>query len=75
MFQSWEGLYGKPKTNEGFTIFPVLLHPKSRGTIRLKSNNPEDAPLINPNYLAEDFDVKILTEGLCKAGGGDDGSR
>lgn len=61
---SWDGLYGKPKTNEGFTIFPVLLHPKSRGTIRLRSSNPDDAPLINPNYLAEDFDIKILTEAL-----------
>jgi choline dehydrogenase-like flavoprotein len=61
--ETWNAIHAEPPTREGFTIFPVLLHPRSRGTIRLSSNNPEDPPLINPNYLAEEVDVKILAEG------------
>lgn len=60
----WQKIHSNPPHREGFTIFPVLMHPKSRGTIRLKSAKPEDAPLINPNYLAEDVDIKILSEGF-----------
>jgi len=61
--QVWDVIHGKPPTREGFTIFPVLLHPRSKGNIRLKSSNPDDPPLINPNYLSEETDVKILAEG------------
>jgi len=61
--QVWDAVHGKPPSREGFTIFPVLLHPRSKGNIRLKSENPDDPPLINPNYLSEDIDVKILAEG------------
>jgi choline dehydrogenase len=60
---TWNAVHAAPPSREGLTIFPILLHPRSRGTIRLRSNDPEDAPLINPNYLAEDVDVKILAEG------------
>lgn len=60
----WDSIHGNPPTREGFTIFPVLLHPRSKGTIRLRSSNPDDAPLINPNYLADETDVKILVEGV-----------
>jgi len=60
----WDSIHGNPPSREGFTIFPVLLHPRSRGTIRLRSSNPDEAPLINPNYLADEADVKILAEGV-----------
>ena len=63
ILQDYEALHADPPQREGFTIYPVLLHPRSRGTIRLASNNPEDEPLINPNYLAEDADVTYLVNG------------
>lgn len=62
--QTWFTLHGKPPHREGFTMFPMLLHPRSRGTVRLSSKNIDDPLKINPNYLAEDFDVKILVEGM-----------
>lgn len=61
--ESWSGIHGNPPSREGLTIFPVLLHPRSRGTVRLRSADPDDAPIINPNYLSDEADVKILAEG------------
>ena len=59
----WESIHGKPPGREGFTVFPVLLHPRSRGSVRLQSSDADEAVLLNPNYLAESADVKILIEG------------
>ena len=42
----------------------LLLHPKSRGFVRLNSSDPLDPPLIDPKYLSEEEDVKTLIRGL-----------
>eukprot|EP00918_Siedleckia_nematoides_P087375 GHVU01192247.1.p1 GENE.GHVU01192247.1~~GHVU01192247.1.p1 ORF type:complete len:648 (+),score=99.43 GHVU01192247.1:215-2158(+) len=60
----YEQLHGKPPSWEGFSIFPVLLHPRSKGTVRLASANPEDPPLINPNYFSDETDIKYLREAV-----------
>ncbi|XP_046560410.1 glucose dehydrogenase [FAD, quinone]-like [Haliotis rubra] len=49
---------------EGFLTMPVLLRPKSKGTIRLRSTNPFEHPVINPNYLSHPDDVKTLVRGI-----------
>jgi choline dehydrogenase len=48
----------------GFTIGVVLLHPESKGSLRLRSTNPTDQPAIQPNYLASEKDLQVLIEGL-----------
>lgn len=48
----------------GFTIGPTLLYPKSRGTIQLHSSDPFAPPLIQPNYFADEADLKLLVEGI-----------
>jgi choline dehydrogenase-like flavoprotein len=34
----------------GITLNAAFMRPQSRGTVRLQTANPEDAPLIDPNY-------------------------
>ncbi len=45
-----------PVAGHGFTINTCNLRPTSRGTISLRSSNPEDMPVINPNYHDTEFD-------------------
>lgn len=52
-----------PKTPKHFSVSPVVLHPKSRGDITLRSTNPLDPPVIKANYLTEPEDMATLIEG------------
>nr|XP_034193550.1 glucose dehydrogenase [FAD, quinone]-like [Osmia lignaria] len=57
--------YFAPISNKNtITIAPVLLHPKSKGEIKLNSNDPLDPPLIDPKYLSNKDDIAILMAGL-----------
>ncbi|TAG42425.1 MAG: choline dehydrogenase [Cytophagia bacterium] len=55
-------LYNPDKypTTDGFSILPTLLRPESIGEVSLNSSYCFDAPLINPNYLSSEKDVKNL---------------
>ncbi len=48
---------------DGYTVLPSLLHPKSRGTVRLADANPKNAPIIDPNFLSEKEDMQALVKG------------
>ena len=48
----------------GFSIGPTLLRPKSRGRIRLRSADPLAPPAIQPNYLSEESEARVLVEGI-----------
>ena len=50
----------------GVMMLPVLLHPKSRGTIRLANTDPLQYPLIDPNYLQHPDDIELLLEGMME---------
>jgi len=59
--------HGLEKTwGHGMTLHACQLYPKSRGDIRLKSTDPNDHPLIQPNYLEEEFDLDVMADGLAK---------
>ncbi|HMW22865.1 MAG TPA: FAD-dependent oxidoreductase [Burkholderiaceae bacterium] len=47
----------------GISCHVDLLRPHSRGTVSLASANPHDAPLIDPNFLADERDLQILVKG------------
>jgi choline dehydrogenase len=46
------------------TIMPTLIYPKSRGTLRLASADPSAAPVIDPGYLTEPDDSRLLLDGI-----------
>ncbi len=49
-----------PTNEDGYTILPTLLRPASRGFVGLKSNNPKDLAVIQPNFLSAEADRKLL---------------
>ena len=49
---------------DGVTLNSCLLQPKARGTVRLRSANPADMPLVNPNYLGHEEDIRQEIAGL-----------
>ncbi|MEO6299204.1 MAG: GMC family oxidoreductase N-terminal domain-containing protein [Paracoccaceae bacterium] len=51
----------------GVTLNSALMRPKSRGTVRLGSAYAEDAPLIDPNYWSDPYDLEMSLQGLAMA--------
>lgn len=49
---------------DGFTIAPTLVQPKSIGYLTLRSADPSDKPIIQPNALSDEADVACLVEGV-----------
>jgi len=54
-------------TYSGFSIMSIILHPKSRGQVKLKSSNPSEPPSIQLNPLSDVDDRAMLVKGLKKA--------
>jgi choline dehydrogenase len=48
----------------GVTLNSAYLRPRSRGTVRLASADPDAAPLIDPNYWADPYDREMSIRGL-----------
>lgn len=58
---------GTVPSDHGYTIGVILLQPKSVGTVRLASADPTAAPLIDPNYMSDPDDMRVMTVGLQRA--------
>jgi choline dehydrogenase len=54
----------KNPEGHGFTLSPSLVAVKSKGQMELRSANPFDPPLLDPNYLADEADMEVLVEGI-----------
>ena len=61
-----EGLDYPSYKRHALAMGPILLKPRSRGSISLRSANPMDKPIIDPQYLTDDAgaDRAALMEGL-----------
>ncbi|KAH9504710.1 hypothetical protein Btru_062621 [Bulinus truncatus] len=57
-------LAGRDSFPHGFLITPSLLRPESRGNISLRSRDPFDYPLIQPNYLQKQEDIDLFIRGI-----------
>ncbi len=66
LFQTFSGGYyenGLFKFS-GFANFICPVRPRSRGSITLRSANPEEPPVMRPNYFADPHDRQLLIGGL-----------
>jgi choline dehydrogenase len=50
--------------HSGFTIGVMALLPRSRGYVHIRSADPLEPPRIDPNYLADPDDARVLLAGI-----------
>ena len=57
--------FGNPE-GDGMTMLPGIVGTKSIGTVKLSSADPNEPPLIDPNFLndEEGHDLKVIVEGV-----------
>jgi choline dehydrogenase len=48
----------------GISIGPCFLRPQSRGTVKLRSSNPDDPALFNANSFSNPVDLETLVRGV-----------
>jgi len=53
-----------PRQEHRFTADAVVLHPKSRGWVKLRSSNPTDAPRVLVNAFGEQSDIDTAIRGI-----------
>lgn len=65
-------LYGGPKQYDqlpidkksAFAMITELFSPRSKGSVTIKSTDPFENPTVDCNYLADELDLLVLTEGV-----------
>jgi choline dehydrogenase len=60
----WAAVRGRPR---GMSLASVVSRPRSRGSVRLRSADPMDPPVIDPAYLQDPADVVVMIDGLRAA--------
>ncbi|WP_010100070.1 GMC family oxidoreductase [Verminephrobacter aporrectodeae] len=57
---------GVPKigSGSGVTLNSYALRPRSRGRVTLRSADPRDLPIVDPNFLADPYDLGTSVEGV-----------
>ena len=58
------GVPSVPKGASGITLNSYAVRPKSRGTVRLRSDDPAAKPVVDPNFLSHPDDLKTSVEGI-----------
>lgn len=60
----YKQVFGDHLGSDAFTIVPVLLRPKSRGRLTLRSSNPLDPPVVDLNYYDHEDDLNTIVKGI-----------
>ena len=55
----------RPRPRDAFMARPVILHPQSRGELRLRSADPRAKAAIHQNFLAEPADWETMRRGIA----------
>ena len=59
-----EGVQGQLEREPGMTVASWQQRPDSHGYVQVRSSDPFEPPLIQPNYLAEESDRRVLLAGM-----------
>src|ERR1700761_2957771 len=59
--------HGGYEFENGYTLYPGLLKPRSRGKLTLRSSDASQPPLIDPAYLSDPEDVRRLVAAIRQA--------
>ncbi|MEW5303771.1 MAG: hypothetical protein WDW36_006430 [Sanguina aurantia] len=51
-------------TRSGITFELVVLQPRSRGSVRLADSDPTSMPLIDPNFMADEYDLSTAIKSI-----------
>ena len=54
----------KPKFEDGYAIRAGIVHPKSRGEVRLRSTDPRDRLILDFRFLSNEDDLVLLRDGF-----------
>lgn len=60
----WSQYYQPKVHSESFSLYPVMLRPKSKGYIELRSVNPYEPPIIEPRYLTHEEDIQKMVDAM-----------
>ncbi|GFY77559.1 glucose dehydrogenase, partial [Trichonephila inaurata madagascariensis] len=59
-------IYSPYKDKPFYWCLSQVLHPKGTGYVILRSRNPHDPPIINPEYFSHSDDLEMIVTGLKK---------
>lgn len=60
----WRRVYGPVSGRDSWNAVPILLRPRSRGALRLRSANPFHWPRLYANYFQDPRDLQALVHGI-----------
>lgn len=63
----YDAVFRPIENKDAWSIWPILQDPRSRGRVKLRSNDPLDDPVIQPNFFTHPADIEILLEGVKHA--------
>ncbi|XP_077552790.1 glucose dehydrogenase [FAD, quinone]-like [Haemaphysalis longicornis] len=64
--EAYDGYLGPITDEPGFRVGLILVRPKSRGRITLRSTDPNEYPLIDPGLFTHPDDIKAMALGAKK---------
>ncbi|WP_031468293.1 GMC family oxidoreductase [Sciscionella sediminilitoris] len=56
--------HGYPSTENGFCLTPNVTRSRSIGTVRLRTKDFRDKPMVDPRYFTDEHDMRVMTYGV-----------
>lgn len=57
-------VFGPLAGRDAYSLVPIILRPRSRGRVKLRSKDPFHAPVLYANYFDDKYDLHVLVEGV-----------